>query len=156
MDTSDEAGDPFVESTETEPKHEVLGEIEEIQGSMRTAAPELEDTLNALDAFEVEKEENKKAEESAKTITIDEVRAIVRTTAKAVEDATANLEKAHKAYSLACALEVSHAAVPTLAELNRAQVRVTATETRQRARAMKALGALGFGEPKRKPHPPLF
>lgn len=135
----------------------LVDEIQVIQDSLRQSAPELEGALEALEKIEEEKAAESKAEAEAENVTLEEARAIVRVTAQAVEDATVNLEKANKAYQIASQLEVVSSVKPTLAELNRAQVKVTATEVRRKGRAMKALGELGFGQNlKPKPYPQLF
>jgi len=146
-----EAGDPFVN-----PSKEAAAEIEVIRESQVAPPEKIQEALDALAEFEADEVAEAAAVEAARPLSLDEVREIVKTTAKAVEVATVNLEKAQKAHQLASRLEVKSRAVPTLQEMNAAQVRVTASEVRHKNRAMKALGALGYGEPKMKPHPPLF
>jgi phosphoglycolate phosphatase-like HAD superfamily hydrolase len=179
MEANEQAGDPFESSIpDAKPNMTAAGrdgtvpekdteevevtdadrvaEIEAIQDTVRPTTEEMEAAQNVLDEFEAEKAAEAEAEQAPENISLDDVRAIVRETAQAVEDAEFNLEQARKAYGIASLLAVEFSVKPTLAELNRSQVKVTATENRRKARAMKALGELGFGNPKRKPHPPLF
>jgi len=160
--TGNQAGDPFGESQGTsEPVDENSNEgraaaIKAIQNEVTPDPEQFDEALSALEIFEEEERAEAKAEESTKKLTINDIREIVKTTAEAVTVANANLDKARKAYALASLLEVECGARPTLVEMNRIQVKVTATEVRRKGRAMKALGELGFGDPKRKPHPQLF
>jgi len=180
MEASDQAGDPFKDdgipdavpnvsaqdrdgiAKSVEPAEDAmdatdrLDAIEALQNDRTSDPAELGSAMKMLDEFEADKEAQAAAESDYEDLSINEVRAIVKTTAEAVAVAEANLEKARKAYHIASLLEVDMAATPTLAELNRSQVKVTATEIRHKRRAMKALGALGYGDPKRKPHPQLF
>ena len=120
-----------------------------------TASPELgiDEALKTLDALD---EEEAAAEEEDKSLSLDELRAIVKATAQAVTDAEAVVSTAKEAYKAASKRAVGRQTEPTLAELNNAQSKHTATEQRHRRRAMKALGELGYGNQKPKTHPPLF
>ena len=140
---TDQAGDPFDAQTAASPdtveaKPEELG---------------IDEALKTLDTLD---EEEAAAEEEDKSLSLDELRAVVKATAQAVTDAEAVVSTAREAYKAASRRAVQRQTEPTLAELNRAQSKHTATEQRHKRRAMKALGELGFGDPKRKPHPPLF
>ena len=132
---SNQAGDPFATQT--------------------TVSPELgiDEALKTLDALD---EEEAVAEEADKSLSLDELRALVKVTAQAVTDADAVLKTARAAYKVASRRAVERQKEPTLVELNRSQSKHTATEQRHKRRAMKALGELGYGAPKLKSHPPLF
>ncbi len=95
-------------------------------------------------------------EPEAEKPTVLEARKRVHEASKVVEKATVALGDANDEYRAACKAQVELNAKPTLRELNEIQKRVTKTEDRRKARAMKALGELGFGDPPRKHHPPLF
>lgn len=172
-DVSEQAGDPFEESgitprpgfpvqgvsTEesgkTEEPVDRVAEIQSLQEGRIPETTEFEAAKSVLDEFEFNREAEAEVAEHV-TLSVEEIRALVKTTSQAVEDATVNLEKARKAYQLAGLLQVEQKAKPTLVELNQGQVKVTAKEVRHKNRAMKALGELGFGDPKPKPHPRLF
>ena len=113
----------------------------------------IDEALKALDALD---EEEAAAEEKDKSLSRAEMLAIVKATSQAVTDADAVLKTAKAAYKVASLRAAERQVEPTLVELNRSQRKHTATEQRHKRRAMKALGELGYGAPKLKPHPPLF
>lgn len=177
MEMNEQAGDPFVTPNVTaeqrdgvsdtaeveDPREDVterIDAIESLQDSHASNPANLEKAVETLEGFEAEKEvqatAEAKVEEGYEDLSIEDIRGIVKVTSEAVAVAEGNLEKARKAYQIASQLEAECSAKPSLVEMNRAQVRVTAAESRHKARAMKALGALGFGDPKRKPYPQLF
>ncbi len=152
--TPEEAGDPFVapeESRITQPREVPIGE----RGL--TAVGGVVDVEPALVGERAPEEIVELEPEPDVPDTVSDIRARVLACADRVRKATAELTEANEAYRAACKAQVQLNAKPTLAELNAIQRRVTATETRRKARAMKALGELGFGDSARpKPHPPLF
>ena len=88
----------------------------------------------------------------------EDVRKWVRACADAKREAEAALSIANQNYQEACRAEARRSqAKVSLSELNEIQRRVTRTEDNRKARAMTALGQLGFGQNTvKKPHPKLF
>ena len=150
---SNQAGDPFATQTTVSP---VTGDGITVNSVSAEAAPEelgIDEALKTLEALD---EEEAAAEEKDKNISRAEMLAIVKATSQAVTDADAVLKTAKEAYKVASLRAAERQVEPTLVELNRAQWKHTRTEQRHKRRAMKALGELGYGAPKTKPHPPLF
>ncbi len=142
-DENAQAGDPF--TTTEAPSGPVTGDT-----------TTEDQALKALDALDVPGPEPESEPKPEPRKTVEETQAIVNAASERVKDAERALADAHRRYRLACQLQAENRPALTLAEMNKIQSRVTGTETRRRARAMKALGELGFGEPTRKNHPPLF
>ena len=150
-----QAGDPFATSTAPTNDSTVAGNTGGVVVGDTTTEDQALKALDALDALDdAPVEEPEPVPEPRRTT--EETQAIVNAASEGVKAAERNLANAHRKYRLACRLQAENRPTLTLAELNKIQSRVTKTENRHKARAMKALGELGFGEPKRKDHPALF